>query len=64
MSESEAKWFFSQEKKSHELESDKLNILAVKQWMQDVTSLLCYQPDIPMEHKKSLVEALDRVIKL
>ena len=38
--------------------------LALRQWMQDVTSLLCYQPEVPHAHKESLVRALDHYIKL
>lgn len=34
--------------------------LALANWMQDVTSLLCYQPEVPHAHKESLVKALDR----
>ena len=30
---------------------------ASERWMREVTDLLCYQPDIPMEHKTSLVDA-------
>jgi len=26
-------------------------------WMREVTDALCYQPEIPMEHKKSIVQA-------
>lgn len=28
-------------------------------WMREVTDLLCYQPSVPMDHKKLLVEALE-----
>jgi len=28
-------------------------------WMQDITSLLCYQPEVPHAHKESLVKALN-----
>ena len=38
--------------------------LVLRQWMQDVTSLLCYQPEVPYAHKESLVKALDHYIKL
>ena len=31
--------------------------------MQDVTSLLCYQPEVPHAHKESLVKALDHYNK-
>lgn len=37
--------------------------LALANWMQDVTSLLCYQPEVPHAHKESLVAALDRYTK-
>lgn len=37
--------------------------LALANWMQDVTSLLCYQPEVPHAHKVSLVEALDLYTK-
>lgn len=37
--------------------------LALANWMQDVTSLLCYQPEVPHAHKASLVEALDHYTK-
>jgi len=34
--------------------------LALANWMQDVTSLLCYQAEVPHAHKESLVAALHR----
>ena len=34
--------------------------LALANWMQDMTSLLCYQPEVPHAHKESLVTSLDR----
>ena len=37
--------------------------LALQSWMQDVTSLLCYQPEVPHAHKESLVKALDHYNK-
>lgn len=37
--------------------------LALQLWMQDVTSLLCYQPEVPHAHKESLVKALDHYNK-
>jgi len=37
--------------------------LALQCWMQDVTSLLCYQPEVPHAHKESLVKALDHYNK-
>lgn len=37
--------------------------LALQNWMQDVTSLLCYQPEVPHAHKESLVKALDHYTK-
>jgi len=36
---------------------------ALANWMQDVTSLLCYQPSVPDAHKESLVAALHRHTK-
>jgi len=40
-----------------------LKDLALQLWMQDVTSLLCYQPEVPHAHKESLVKALDHYNK-
>lgn len=37
--------------------------LALQNWMQDVTSLLCYQPEVPHAHKESLVKTLDHYNK-
>ena len=37
--------------------------LALQCWMQDVTSLLCYQPEVPHAHKESLVKALEHYNK-
>ena len=37
--------------------------LALQLWMQDVTSLLCYQPEVAHAHKESLVKALDHYNK-
>ena len=34
--------------------------LALANWMQDVTSLLCALGMVPHDHKESLVKALDR----
>lgn len=31
---------------------------ALHQWMQEVTSILCYQPEIPLAHKTDLANAL------
>lgn len=42
-----------------ELAPDERKEFALQQWMQDVTSLLCYQPEVPLKHKESLVKALD-----
>jgi hypothetical protein len=33
-------------------------IQSLKLWMAEVTSLLCYQPEIPMAHKTDLCNAL------
>lgn len=43
--------------------SDAEKDLALQLWMQDVTSLLCYQPEVPLAHKESLVKALDHYNK-
>lgn len=32
---------------------------ALFKWMQEVTSLLCYQPEVPMTHKEDLCTALN-----
>lgn len=28
-------------------------------WMQEITALLCYQPDVPMKHKEDLCKSLN-----
>ena len=33
-------------------------IQSLKLWMAEVTSLLCYQPEIPMAHKTDICNAL------
>lgn len=33
---------------------------ALQLWMQDVTSLLCYQPEVLLKHKESMTKALDK----
>lgn len=30
----------------------------LENWMKEVTALLCYQPDIPLQHKVDLSNAL------
>lgn len=32
---------------------------AIQKWMHEVTSLLCYQPEVPMKHKEDLCNALN-----
>jgi hypothetical protein len=34
--------------------------IALWNWMQDITSLVCYQPEVPMKHKESLCAAMAR----
>jgi hypothetical protein len=38
------------------------NDLALRQWMQEVTWLLCYQTEVPHGHKDSVTKSLDRFI--
>lgn len=32
---------------------------AMAAWMDEVTSLLCYQPEVPLKHKEDLCNALN-----
>jgi hypothetical protein len=32
---------------------------ALLKWMQEVTSLLCFQPEVPMKHKQDLCDRLN-----
>lgn len=39
--------------------SDAPDVSALGKWMQEVTQLLCYQPEVPMKHKEELCNALN-----
>ena len=36
---------------------------ALESWMREVTDLLCYQPEIPMAHKQTMVDAFAKYRK-
>jgi hypothetical protein len=41
--------------------NEQLTVPAIQRleaWMREVTDLLCYQPDIPLDHKTAIVEAM------
>ncbi len=34
---------------------------AILEWMEDITGVLCYQPDIPQAHKTEIADAMKKV---
>jgi hypothetical protein len=36
----------------------KCSVQRLEAWMKEITDVLCYQPDIPMDHKTCIVNAL------
>lgn len=35
------------------------DVVALQNWMHEITQLLCFQPDVPMQHKTDLCNALN-----